>query len=204
MSLDRRVRAFGEFLLPLIWPRAGYWIAKCLVGGGVAILCTPWWLPLAEFVLENSFGWSQKTSTLTTITGFVLIFLGLAVYVWERWPRWTLERLPEVSVLAHFGFLVGEPGDERCFIKITNTSTQSAVVITHIDYVGGSAVPVLTMSLPRRLQSLEQCEAHLPLRQIPRVKSDDLLRAFRVTDSLGRRFHSRPNTDVPPVGYVAK
>lgn len=190
-----------KFLIPLLLPRAGYWMAKCLVGGGVAILVSPWWLPILEAMLSKAFNWRIESQSAPV--GLLLIALGLGVFIWERRMQFRREELPEEIVLAHFASFVDEPQTEHCFIKISNASTRHPVTITHVDYNGTAVVPVLATQLPRRLEPLAQFETHIPLAGIPDAKSRALLSAFRVTDSLGRRFESTANSSVSPIGYVA-
>lgn len=188
-------------MLPLIRPRAGYWIAKTLVGGGVAVLVAPWWLPLVEAVLDKTFGVTPNTGS-TTI-GFVLIAVGLIVFGIERRKDWQLDSFPELVVRAHFAYLMDGTGIERCFIKISNGSPSKPTTVTHIDYMGSSHVPILTVPLPRRLEASEMFEVHIPLSALPDTKSDQMLSKFCVTDSTGSQFWAIKNESVSPVGYVA-
>ena len=197
----QKLKQFFEFVLPLIRPRAGYWIAKSLVAGGIGILATPWWGPIIELFVDKAFGWSSSSNT--TSIGFILILIGLGVYIFERRSDFSKEVLPDVIVLAHFAFLLDGKGVERCFIKISNSSPSKPVTITHVDYVGTKIVPILSMPLPHRLEAAAIFEVHIPLTQLPDPKSDDMLSKFRVTDSTGRRFFSVHNKDVSPVGYVS-
>lgn len=193
-----------DFVLPLIRPRAGYWIAKTLVAAGVASVVLPWWLPVLEGLLNKTFGFSAVSPSVTII-GFVLISLGLGVFIFERVIDLRAtpgDVMPEIKALAHFAILVHQPDVQRCFVKIANSSPTKSVTVTHVDYVGSSIVPLLGTPLPRTLGPSEMFEVHIPVSALLDGANEDVLTRFRITDSLGRKHVSKGNRDVSPVGYV--
>ena len=189
------------FILPLIRPRTGYWIAKTLVLGGVGMVSTPWWLPFLSALIERVSDVNPPVEGIS-IAGFMLIVLGIGVYIFERTVE--LKGNRSVSVRAHFAVFDAEPFVERCFVKVANTSVDTPITITHIDYVGlHQIMPILNIRLPKRLEPSDITEVHIPVTNLPEPKKNEVLSRFRVTDSTGRQHYSSENTTVPPVGYVA-
>jgi hypothetical protein len=91
----------------------------------------------------------------------------------------------------------------RYFIKVTNLSKDRDIEITHVWFEADPEVPVLMPErpLPARLRPDEQWEGWTEASRLAHVTNVE--RAVRVRLSSGKTVKSRPNKDVPPIGYVA-
>jgi hypothetical protein len=86
-------------------------------------------------------------------------------------------------------------------MKATNLSPQREVEITHVWYQGEPPVHLLGSRLPARLRLDETWEECIPAGKVAHIP--EVERSGRVRLSSGKTISSRPNRNLPPVGYVA-
>jgi hypothetical protein len=87
-------------------------------------------------------------------------------------------------------------------MKVTNLSPQREVEITHVWYQGEPRVDLLGLRLPARLRLDETWEECIPAGKVAHIP--EVEKAGRVRLSIGKTISSRPNRNLPPVGYVAR
>jgi hypothetical protein len=136
--------------------------------------------------------------------------LGLVVWALDK-AVGQHQRRRQVAVLVHEAlFLSRDPAtgsvigsEPHYFVKVTNLSETRDIEITHVWVEGKPQVPLMNPArpLPARLRQDETWEGWVPVAQVVHVSSVE--RAFRVRLSNTKVVRSRPNKDVPPVGYVA-
>jgi hypothetical protein len=143
--------------------------------------------------------------------------VGIATWAVDQLWRWRQGRR-KVRVLVHQAvFLKSDRGAGTAvvpvgtdghpvlfwFVKVANLSATRDVTITHL-WVEGvpKVVPMIPeRPLPARLRPDEEWEGWVPADSVAHVA--DPARAFRVRLPNGKVLRSRPNKDVPPVGFVA-
>jgi hypothetical protein len=130
---------------------------------------------------------------------------------------WALDKFVErqqkrrrVAPLVHEAVFLGRDpatgkavgSEPHYFVKVTNLSETREVEITHVWVDGKPQVHLMIRErpLPARLRADETWEGWVPTAQVAHVP--DVRRAFRVRLSNGKVVRSRPNDDVPPVGFV--
>jgi len=115
-----------------------------------------------------------------------------------------------VSVLVHqAAFVAPDPStgkvrwsEPHYFVKVTNLSDARDIEITHVWFDGKPEVHLMNPErLPARLRPDETWEDWVPATQVAHLS--DMERAARVRLSSTKVVRSRPNKDVPPVGFVA-
>jgi len=106
-----------------------------------------------------------------------------------------------VRVLAHRATHLGN-GIEHYFIKIINTTPDAYVEVTHVWFQNDQRVDLLDPQLPSRIRPNETWETYIPVANIP--QDADALRHFHAVLSTLERFTSEPNTDVAPIGRIAR
>jgi len=113
----------------------------------------------------------------------------------------------DVSVLVHPAFFITGPksADKApyYFMKVTNLSQDQEIVITHVWFDADPPVHLVMRErpLPARLRPAETWEGWKEAAALAHVSNIE--ESGRVLLSDGRTVRSRPNKDVPPVGYVA-
>lgn len=130
---------------------------------------------------------------------------------------WAIDKLADreqkrrrVSVLVHEAVVLSRDpatgmtvGSElRYFVKVVNLSATRDIEITHVWVEGKPQVHLMNPArpLPARLRQDETWENWVPVAQVAHIPSVE--RAFHVRLSTTKVVRSRPNKDVPPVGYV--
>jgi hypothetical protein len=116
-----------------------------------------------------------------------------------------------VKVLVHQAVFFGrDPATGRTigsephyFVKVTNLSETREIEITHIWIDGNPQVHLMNPArpLPARLRPDETWEDWVRVADVTHVSKVE--RAFRIRLSNKQVIKSRPNKDVPPVGYLA-
>ena len=108
-----------------------------------------------------------------------------------------------VSVLVHLGFFAGQAPPYFYFVKVTNLSRGRDIEITHVWFAADPPVHLLLPErpLPARLRPDETWEGWANAAAL--AHASNVERGGRVRLANGRTVKSRPNKDVPPVGYVA-
>ncbi len=114
---------------------------------------------------------------------------------------------PKPLVLAHIckHFGVDDEDSLWCHVKITNPTAEALMTITHVEsqFNPSGTFPV-GQDLPRTLYGSQINEFGFKIIGKPNDSEiDSLLRSFEITDSLGRKTMSRPNTTVPAFGAIA-
>jgi hypothetical protein len=89
-------------------------------------------------------------------------------------------------------------------MKVVNLSKHRDVEITHIWYETKPPLHNLNSDRPltARLRPDETFEAWVPVADMPEPHTPNVLRLGRVQLSSGKVIKSRPNKNVPPIGYV--
>ncbi|MCK9414449.1 MAG: hypothetical protein M0Q53_19260 [Prolixibacteraceae bacterium] len=105
------------------------------------------------------------------------------------------------KVLVHKAYFNGNP-TQNYFIKITNTTRESDIEITHVWYESDNfSVDILAAKLPKRLKPFETHETWIPVAKI--LDHVNVYQNFRVVISSGEVFTSQQNMSVRPFGFVA-
>jgi hypothetical protein len=108
-------------------------------------------------------------------------------------------------VLVHQAYFIGAraQGYPHYFVKVTNVLQSRDIEITHVWFDADPLVHLVLPErpLPARLRPNETWEGWVDAAAVAHVA--DVERSGRVRLSDGTIIESRPNTDVPPVGYVA-
>jgi hypothetical protein len=108
----------------------------------------------------------------------------------------------KVSVLVHQAKFVGG-SMPYYFVKVTNLSPTRETEITHVWFDTDPPVHLLSPDrpLPARLRPDETWEAWVEVASL--VGASNVERLARVRLPSGKVVTSRPNKNVPPIGYVA-
>jgi TIR domain len=108
-------------------------------------------------------------------------------------------------VLVHQAFFIGAKAGASpyYFVKVTNLLQSRDIEVTHVWFDADPPVHLVLRErpLPARLQPNETWEGWVDAAAVAHVA--DVERSARVRLSDGTTIKSRPNTDVPPIGYVA-
>lgn len=135
--------------------------------------------------------------------------LGLVVWALDK-AVGQHQRRRRVALLVHEAvFLSRDPAtgkivgsEPHYFVKVTNLSDARDIEITHVWFDGKPEVHLMNPErLPARLRPDETWEDWVPATQVAHLS--DMERAARVRLSSTKVVRSRPNKDVPPVGFVA-
>jgi hypothetical protein len=152
---------------------------------------------------------AQPTQQVSQVAGNVTaVSAGRDVHIAESKRDLT----QKVEVQVHLATPLGkgkdgeytqELGEPRYCIKVRNSSPESEVEVTHIEYSGSSTVPVGLGdgSLPRRLKVNETAEWLVRISEIPNDQRPKL--KFRVQLSDGSVFWSQKNLNVFEIGNVS-
>lgn len=133
--------------------------------------------------------------------------LGPLLWIADRFRGFQQTRR-RVRVLVHRAFFQGG-SDPFFFVKVTNVSPTREVEITHVWFEADPRVDVLLAErpLPARLRLDETWEGWTPAAQLAQALDVERLGRVLVTSrsrrTSGKVVKSRPNRDVPPVGFVA-
>ncbi len=130
---------------------------------------------------------------------------------------WAIDKLADreqkrrrVQVLVHEATFIA-PGssagsvarsEPHYFVKVTNLSEAREIQITHVWVDGKPQVHLMIPErpLPARLPPDETWEGWVRVTDVAHIP--DVEWAFRVRLPNGKVVRSRPNKDVPPVGFV--
>jgi hypothetical protein len=113
----------------------------------------------------------------------------------------------DVSVLVHLAlFITGPKSADKApyyFVKVTNLSQTRDIEITHVWFEADPPVHLVIPErpLPARLRPAETWEGWVDTAAL--AHASNVEEAARVRLSNGRTVKSRPNENVPPIGYVA-
>ena len=127
--------------------------------------------------------------------------LGLVLWITDR-LREVQQTRRRVKVLVHRAYFRGG-NIPHLFVKVTNLSATRETEITHVWFEVDPRVDVVLPDrpLPARLRPDETWEGWAEITG-PLAGINDAERLARVRLPNGKVVKSRPNKDVPPVGYV--
>jgi hypothetical protein len=98
---------------------------------------------------------------------------------------------------------MGQPPPYFYFVKVTNLSQSRDIEITHVWFATEPPVHLLLPErpLPARLRPDATWEGWVDAAAV--AHASEIERAGRVRLASGKTVKSRPNKDVPPIGYIA-
>jgi hypothetical protein len=135
------------------------------------------------------------------------VLIGPLLWIADRFRDFQQTRR-RVRVLVHRAFFQGG-SDPFYFVKVTNVSPTREAEITHVWFESNPRVDMLMPErpLPARLRPYETWEGWVPAARLAHASNVERLGRVLVTGRSrrkgGKAVKSRPNKDVPPVGFVA-